>query len=523
MNPLKTDLLQFSLLCFLIPFTFFSCSNSTELSEEEPTKLAVKPIADAKPRNVIFILSDDHRYDFMGFTGKVPWLKTPNMDKMAKEGAYFPNTFVTTALCSPSRASILTGLYTHSHTVVDNQAPAPDDLVYFPQYLQEAGYETAFFGKWHMGDASDKPRPGFDHWESFKGQGTYYKPNLNINGTNVQYPDSTYITELLTEHAIEWMNNRKSDKPFFIYLSHKAVHANFQPSQKDLKDYDKEKIFFPPSFATSKPQVKGKNPKKPHRTDTYYGEGRTPDWQKMQREGWHGVDFMYHGNMGFETFFKRYCETVVGIDRSIGDVMNHLETNKMDESTMLLYMGDNGFSFGEHGLIDKRHFYEESVKVPLLVRCPEILKGGQVLPQMIQNIDIGPTVMELMGLNTPEYMHGESFVSVLKGTETKWRDKIFYEYYWEYDFPHTPTMHGVRTDRYKYIRYHGIWDTNEFYDLQEDPDEMNNLIASPEHQELIKSLAGEIYDWLEESDGLQIPLKRTIKHRWGDHRNEKVY
>ena len=499
----------------------FSCA--TESVSKNENTLVFEAIPDAKPRNVIFILSDDHRYDFMGFTGKVPWLETPNMDIMAAEGAYFPNTFVTTALCSPSRASILTGMYTHSHTVVDNHAPAPDDLIYFPQYLQAAGYETAFFGKWHMGDASDHPRPGFDHWESFKGQGTYYKPKLNINGKQVEYPDSIYISELLTEHAIEWMKNRKSDKPFFMYLSHKAVHANFSPSAKDLNKYADKAIFYPPSFETSVPQVTGKNPKDPHRTDSYYGKGRTPDWQKMQREGWHGVDFMYHGRMDFETFFKRYCETVVGIDRSIGDVMNHLKSTGQDQSTMLLYMGDNGFSFGEHGLIDKRHFYEESVKVPLLVRCPEIFEGGKTMPQMIQNIDIGPTVMELMGLKTPDNMHGQSFVPVLEGTATEWRDKIFYEYYWEYDFPHTPTMHGVRTDRYKYIRYHGIWDTNEFYDLQEDPNEMNNLIASPEHQELIKSLAGEIYDWLEESDGMQIPLKRTIKHRWGDHRNEKVF
>lgn len=501
----------------------FSCNPPS--TDELETALVVDKIDNAKPRNVIFILSDDHRYDFMGFTGKVPWLQTPNMDKLAAEGAYFPNTFVTTSLCSPSRASILTGLFTHSHTVVDNQAPTPEGLVYFPQYLQAAGYETAFFGKWHMGDGDDRPRPGFDHWESFKGQGNYYAPNLNINGENVQYDSTTYITDLLTEHALEWMKNRQdAGKPFFLYLSHKAVHARFAPAKRHKDSYETEEIFFPPSFETSSPQVRGKNPgKEPYKTDTYYGEGRMPDWQKMQREGWHGVDYMYHGDMNFETFFKRYCETVRGVDESIGQVMNYLTEAGLDQSTMVMYMGDNGFSFGEHGLIDKRQFYEESVKVPFLVRCPEILEGGQVRDEMIQNIDIGPTSLELMGLATPAHMHGKSFLPLLEGREVKWRDKVFYEYYWEYDFPHTPTMHGVRTDRYKYIRYHGIWDTNEFYDLQEDPNEMNNLIASPEHQEMIKELAGEIYDWLESTDGMQIPLKRTIKHRWGDHRNAEVY
>ncbi|MEL6923491.1 MAG: sulfatase/phosphatase domain-containing protein, partial [Bacteroidota bacterium] len=237
----------------------------------------------------------------------------------------------------------------------------------------------------------------------------------------------------------------------------------------------------------------------------------------------HGVDFMYHGRMDFETFFKRYCETVRGIDDSIGEVLDYLDETQQADETLLMYMGDNGFSFGEHGLIDKRHFYEESVKVPFLVRCKAIFDGGQPRMEMIQNIDIGPTVMEAMGLQKPAYMHGRSFLPLLRGEEVAWRDRVFYEYYWEYDFPHTPTMHGVRTDRYKYIRYHGIWDTNEFYDLQEDPDEMNNLIAAPEHQERIKALADEIYTWLETTDGLQIPLKRTIKHRWGDHRNEQIY
>jgi N-acetylglucosamine-6-sulfatase len=186
-------------------------------------------------------------------------------------------------------------------------------------------------------------------------------------------------------------------------------------------------------------------------------------------------------------------------------------------------MGDNGFSFGEHGLIDKRHFYEESAKVPFLIRCPEMFKGNRTLEPMIQNIDVAPTILEVAGIQKPEQMHGNSILPLLEGREVKWRDKVFYEYYWEYDFPQTPTMHGVRTNRYKLIRYHGIWDTNELYDLQEDPHEMNNLIASPDHQVLIEQLTADIYDWLESSGGMQIPLKRTIKKRFGDHRNQELY
>ncbi len=510
----------------LIPASLFS---------QRGTPPALEQIENSQPRNVIFILSDDHRWDFMGFMNKVPWLETPVMDRLAREGAHFPNAFVTTSLCSPSRASILTGTYSHSHTVVDNQAPDPGDLIFFPQYLQNSGYQTAYVGKWHMGDANDSPRPGFDHWVSFRGQGVYYNPSLNVNGERVTYDDSTYMSDVLTEYALDFLKNRDEEKPFFLYLSHKAVHAEFSPAKRHRDSYADKELIYPPSFRTSDQPIRGKRNfgaggpdfrvphLEPNMTDSYYGPGRMPDWQKMQREGWHGVDYMYHGRMDFEEFFRRYCETLRGVDESIGSVMSYLEEAGLDESTLIIYMGDNGFSFGEHGLIDKRHFYEESAKVPFLVRCPELFEGGQTMNSMVQNIDIAPTVLELAGLQSPDYFHGASILPVLQGNTDGWRNRIFYEYYWEYDFPHTPTMHGVRTDRYKYIRYHGIWDTNEFYDLQEDPHETNNLIAAPEHQELIKSLAGDIYDWLETTNGLQIPLKRTIKHRYGDHRNQKVH
>ncbi|MGK7397228.1 MAG: sulfatase family protein [Candidatus Cyclobacteriaceae bacterium M3_2C_046] len=522
-----------SMICSLLVIFIFliSCQSKDQSEtvqqgqEASGETLMLETVSQASPRNVIFILSDDHRYDYMGFTGKVPWLNTPHMDRMAAEGAYFPNAFVTTSLCSPSRASILTGMYTHSHTVVDNQAPVPENLIFFPKYLQNAGYETAFFGKWHMGDEQDDPRPGFDHWESFKGQGVYYNPELNINGNRVQYEDSTYISDLLTDHVIEWLNTRESEKPYFVYLSHKAVHAMFKPAQRHMNQYDQEEIIYPPSYNTSELPVKGKREDpdlEPYGVDSYYGPGRMPDWQKMQRESWHGVDYMYHGQLDFETFYKRYLETLMGVDESIGRILDYLEQAGQDQSTMVIYMGDNGFSFGEHGLIDKRQFYEESVKVPFLVRCPEILEGGQTIENMVQNVDVAPTVLQMAGLKAPEYMVGRSILPVLTGEAAEWRDKIFYEYYWEYAYPQTPTMHGVRTDRYKLIRYHGVWDTNEFYDLQEDPHEMNNLIASPEHQDLILDLTNQIYDWLESSQGMQIPLKR-IDYPHRDHRNQGLY
>lgn len=482
---------------------------------------------DVKPLNVVFILSDDHRYDYMGFMGTIPWLETPNMDRMVKEGAHIKNAFVTTSLSSPSRASILTGMYSHSHKVVDNSAPLPEGLVFFPKYLQESGYKTAFFGKWHMGNDSGAPQPGFDHWEGFKGQGEYYNPRINTNGEWIQYKDSTYVTDLLTEHAIQFMKDQKqTDKPFFVYLSHKGVHDNFSAAKRHKDCYKDKKLVLPQTINTPYYGVKNlptisKETGKAAFGKDYYGEKMSPNWVKNQRESWHGVEYSYHGRP-WDVQVRKYCETLRSVDESIGAVLDYLKEAGLDDNTLVIYMGDNGFAWGEHGLIDKRQFYEESVRVPMLVRCPGLFEGGKVIENMIQNVDIAPTIMACAGLDKAKQMVGYSFLPLLKGERVNWRDHIFYEYYWEYEFPQTPTMHGIRTDRYKYIRYHGIWDTNEFYDLQSDPYETTNLIAEPEYKEVIKQLNAQIYDWLESTDGMNIPLKRTVRPHT-DHRNQGYY
>lgn len=458
-------------------------------------------------KRIIFILSDDHRYDYMGFMGKVPWLETPNMDRLAREGAHMENAYVTTSLCSPSRATILTGLYAHQHTIVDNQAPNPGGLTYFPQYLQAAGYQTAFFGKWHMGDHSDNPQPGFNHWESFKGQGKYYAPHLNINGKRTQYSEDVYTTDLLTEHALEWMQSQGSEQPYFLYLSHKSVHAKFAPAKRHKGRYAGKQIELPTTFEQTK-------------TDAYR-DFNWPEWVKAQRHSWHGVDYMYHQKIDLHEQVVNYCETLLGVDDSIGAILDYLDEANLADDTLVIYMGDNGFSWGEHGLIDKRHFYEESGKVPLLLRYPKGIEAGQTIEALVNNTDIAPTVLDYAAVERPEHFVGRSMKTVANGDAPQdWRTHIFYEYYWEYDFPMTPTTFGVRDERYKYIRYHGIWDRNEFYDLQEDPAELHNLIESSKHQARIKQMIGKLYDWLEPTNGMQIPLKRTIKHRWGDYRHK---
>lgn len=509
---------MYRMLCKIIAlFLLITSTSSLVFSQPSAEKHPGK-----KKYNVVFILADDHRYDFMGFTGKVPWLETPNMDLMASKGFWVKNATVTTALCSPSRASILTGQYAHTHTVVDNFSPLPPSLVFFPQYLQKAGYQTAFFGKWHMGNQGDQPQKGFNHWESFKGQGVYYGSLLNINGKRVQYDSTTYITDLLTDHALNWM--KQQQKPFFIYLSHKGVHDNFLASPRHKGTYADKPIQYPSTInLTAGPNsiIYGDTAKSPTGKMAArlpgYNVNDIPKWVVTQRNSWHGVDFLYDGTIKLETAYRKYCETLRGIDESIGAVIETLKNQGLDKNTIVIYMGDNGFLWGEHGLIDKRNMYEESQKVPLLVYGPPSLGQPRNLEEVIQNIDIAPTILDLAGIKKPSQMQGQSFLPLLNGKKTVWRNQAFYEYYWEFSFPQTPTTFGVRKGKYKFIFYHGIWDNFEFFDLEADPEEKNNLYRVAAFQPLIKELRAEMWHWLQSSNGLSIPLKKIeeIRYDWG--------
>ncbi|MGZ5190275.1 MAG: sulfatase family protein [Flavisolibacter sp.] len=474
--------------------------------------------AQQKKMNIIFILADDHRYDAMGFMNKIQGLQTPGLDRLAKEGVHIKNAFVSTALCSPSRASILTGQYAHSHTVVDNDAPLPKDLVFFPQYLQKNGYQTAFLGKWHMGNTDDKPQPGFDYWLSFQGQGTYYNSTFNINGKRIKQPETGYVTDQLTDHAIEWMNGRNKSKPFFMYLSHKGVHAEFQSAKRHEGKYANIPIICSPSMyltATDSSKVYG-TVSVPQSKVNYKD---IPRWVREQRYSWHGVDYMYHGTIPFDDFYHRYLETLQAVDESVERVIQWVKDQNLQNNTMIVYMGDNGFSFGEHGLIDKRHAYEESMRVPLLVWAPGMVQPNSVLDNVIMNVDIAPTFLELAGIPKPVQMQGYSFSGLLNKTSSEWkRDKVFYEYYWEASFPQTPTTFAVRSDDFKFIYYNGVWDINELFDLKNDPYEMNNLIRDTSYRKKGLELKDALFKWLQETNGLQIPLKKTINNR-----NDNLY
>lgn len=459
--------------------------------------------ADSERPNILIVLTDDHRYDALGFLGH-PFLETPNLDRLAAEGAYLKNAVVTTSLCSPSRASILTGLYAHNHRVVDNYNPIERDLTYFPEYLQDVGYETAFIGKWHMGGDIDDPQPGFDRWVAFKGQGVYFAdpadakvkgrfvPQVSRDGLNVdgeRVPQEGYITDVLTDYATDWISGRAKDKPWLMYVSHKAVHADFLPANRHAYDYAEE-TFAPPKTWVELP-------------DAFRD---VPMWVRNQKNSRHGVEFAYYSDLDLGTYYKRYCETLKAVDESTGQLMALLEERGELDNTVILYLGDNGFLFGEKGLIDKRNAYEASVRIPMLLRYPKEVEAGQTLTQVVANIDVAPTMLDFAGADIPEHMDGRSMKPLLTGEPDDWRDYLLYEYYWERNYPHTPTTHAVLGERFKYIRYHGVWDVDELFDLENDPEERVNLINDPEYAGKVEELNARLFELLEETHGKEMPI-----------------
>mgnify|MGYP001285226301 CR=1 FL=1 len=453
--------------------------------------------AGAKPRNIVFILVDDQRYDAISALGH-PFLETPAADSLIRNGTRFANAYVTTALCSPSRATILTGLYAHTHRIVDNQSGMPPGLRFFSQDLQQAGYRTAFLGKWHMGDDSDKPRPGWSHWVSFSGQGSYFpdlpngrKAQLNVDGKHV--PQTAYITDELTDYALRWLREQQGgDAPWMLYLSHKAVHYDFTPAPRHKGRYAKSEVKpFPSSKDTPLDKLK-------------------PMWARNQRNSWHGAEYPFHNTQGeVNDIYRRYCETLLAVDESTQRVIDFLRDTGQLESTLIIYMGDNGHLWGEQSLIDKRNAYEASIRVPLIVHCPEIVPAGRVVKEMVANLDIAPTVLDAAEVKPPPVYQGRSFLPLARGESVAdWRTELLYEYFWERWAPSTPTLHALITPRWKYARAYGVWDVSELYDLENDPHELSNLFAEPEHRARAMAMDKRLFELLAETGGGSIPLLR---------------
>lgn len=440
-----------------------------------------------RPPNVVFIFSDDHRYDFMNFVdepGTPDFLETPHLHRMEKNGAHVQNTFVNTSLCGPSRATVLTGRHTHEHSVLNNTKPLPDVHNTFPEQLQEAGYETAFIGKWHLYQSnSAHPEPGFDHWVSFNGQGQYFGQNLNVNGEQVKHDG--YVTDLLTEYTLDWLRARDVDRPFFLFLSHKAVHHPFRPAPRHEGRYADAPITPPETI-----------------DETENGQNTKPEWVNTQREKRFGVE-----SREFENLYRRYCETVLSLDESIGAVMDYLDESGLADSTLMMYTSDNGFLLGEHGLIDKRVAYEPSIRIPLLAYAPGLIKPGAELSNLVLNIDFAPTILDVADQSLHRTIDGRSMLPLLTGEGVDdWRDAFFYEYYWSPKFPHPPGQFGLRTETEKYAISYGRPDTNEFYDLKHDSIERHNRINSDEYRKPVLQLRERLFHRLRTTDSLLNPI-----------------
>ena len=423
--------------------------------------LTSTPAASKPHPNVLVIITDDQRWDALGCLGH-PLLKTPNLDRLAAEGARFVNAFVTTSLCSPSRATMLSGLYAHRHGVLNNFTEFPDTLPSYPKRLREVGYETAYFGKWHMGETNDAPRSGFDFWMSHRGQGRYFDNEWNINGRREFIKG--YYTTVITEHAEAWLR-QPHDKPFVMVLGQKAPHGGpIEPEPQYAHAFDASPIAKPANYDA-------------------WRDGK-PAWLAESFPTWHGAGGPLYNYKDYDKFVRAYLGTLLSVDDSVGRLYAALkETGQLDR-TVIVFTSDNGFALGEHGRVDKRTMYEESIRVPLLVRYPPLIPKPTVITEMVLNIDLAPSVIDLGGAPPLKNTDGRSWQPLLAGKRSGWRQSFLYFYNYEKEFPYTPNVRGVRTDGWKYIRYpHGDGGPDrqlgELYNLKTDPLETRNLINDP--------------------------------------------
>ncbi len=460
--------------------TLSACTGATP-SAQDPApvgpSLSLQATAE-RPRNVVVIMTDDQRFDGFSFMGH-PFLSTPNLDRLVSEGAWCAEAFVTTSLCCPSRASMLSGLYAHAHGVLNNQSELAASVPTYAQFLTHAGLDTAYIGKWHMGAKNPHPRPGWKRWIGFRGQGRYTYPGpdkldpldrgFSYDGT-MQRKEG-YVTDLLTDEAVTYLQSRQGhDTPFCLMVAHKACHAPFVPAPRHAE-----------AFAdAAAPDV-------PPDTDEVYAG--LPDWlRRLRRNTVFGVDEPYGTWPDFTSWYRDYHRTLLAVDEGVGRILTAIQAAGLQERTVVLFVSDNGFMHGEKGVLDKRNAYETSIRIPLLAWAPGWIPAGLRIDPMVLNLDLAPTILELMGLHPPEHLHGRSLVPLLKGGTPKWRQDFLYEYFHERMFPTTPTVLAVRTATHKWITYRGTDTPPELYDLQADPAETTNLAEVPDSANRRKGL-----------------------------------
>ncbi|MBM3839927.1 MAG: sulfatase [Verrucomicrobia bacterium] len=485
MNQLRAP---FALLCGLL----CGCLSSSQGAEARP--------------NILFIFSDDHAYQAISaYDSRL--IQTPNLDRIAREGMRFDRCLVPNSICGPSRATILTGKYSHANGFYNNTNSRFDgSQMTFPKLLQKAGYQTALVGKWHL---VSNPT-GFDYWEILPGQGQYYNPPMIRHGERVKHEG--YVTDIITDLALDWLKKRDPNKPFLLMAQHKAPHREWEPNLKYLnhdggRKYPEPDTLFddyagrgkaerdqdmtiartmtPRDLKLTPPQAL--TPEQRKAWDAYY-EPRNEEFRKANLQGNDLVRWK------FNRYMHDYLGCVRSVDESVGRLLDYLKETGLDKNTIVVYSSDQGFYLGEHGWFDKRWIFEESLRTPLLVRWPGVTKPGSVNSDLVSNLDFGETFLEAAGVEVPGEMQGRSLASILKGsTPADWR-KSFYYHYYEFPGPHSVARHyGVVTDRYKLVHFYepefNYW---ELFDLKSDPRELKNVYGAPQYAVTQKELEQEL-------------------------------
>jgi arylsulfatase A-like enzyme len=461
----------------------------------------------AKRPNVVVIFTDDHAYQALSAYGHpAKLLDTPNMDRIAAGGMRFDRCLVPNSICGPSRATVLTGKYSHINGFYNNTNNRFDgSQPTFPKMLQAAGYQTAVIGKWHL----ESDPTGFDYWNILPGQGAYYNPPMIRNGMREQH--AGYVTDLITDFSIDWLKRRDKSKPFLLMCQHKAPHRSWEPALRHL-GFDNDRKY--PEPATLFDDYAGRGsaehnqdmtiaktmaafdlklvtpgrltPEQKAKWDAYYG----PRNEKFRAAELTGKDLV---RWKFQRYMHDYLACVKGVDEGVGKVLDTLDSEGVADNTVVIYAADQGFYLGEHGWFDKRWIFEESLRTPFLVKWPGVAKPGTVNADMVSNLDFAPTILQAAGLPVPAAIQGKSLVPILKGeTPADWRKSFYYQYY-EYPGPHSVARHyGVVTDRYKLVHFYDPSDYWELFDLKSDPQELTSVYGKAEYAAVTAELTAEL-------------------------------
>ncbi|WP_199417016.1 sulfatase family protein [Chitinophaga silvatica] len=480
-----------------------------------------------KKPNIVFIFSDDHAYQAISAYGN-KFVKTPNIDRIARQGAKFNNALVTNSICGPSRATLLTGKYSHVNGYPLNEQRFNVDQSLFPAVLQQNGYQTAWVGKWHLGNL---PK-GFDYWRILNGQGQYYNPD--IIGPKDTVRMEGYVTNLITSMSLNWLNNRDTSKPFFLVVGEKATHREWLPDLQDLGAYDNITFPLPPTFRdkytnrvaaqnqdmTIDKTMRLKEDLKVHASyekgiygrftpeqrkvfENYYENKVSKEFDEKNLTGDALVEWKY------QRYLRDYLATARSLDRNIGEILDYLDKNGLTENTVVIYASDQGFYMGEHGWFDKRFIYEESLKTPFVMRYPGVVKPGTQVNELMLNIDWAPTMLDLAGIKPGADIQGTSFLPLVKsgGDKKNWRKEAYYHYY-EFPVPHHVYPHfGLRTEQYTLVRFYNQTNSWELYDLKKDPHQVNNIYGQKGLEKLTASLKGKLKQLIiqyKDTDALKI-------------------